>query len=317
MAVGDIAWIAADWGTSRLRLWAMSRQGEVLGSRASNDGMGRLAQAEFEPALLRLADDWLTPPAAAPMTVIACGMVGARQGWAEAAYRAVPCPPLGPGFTRPQVATPGLAVHLVPGLSQAKPADVMRGEEVQIAGWLATNPGWDGVICLPGSHAKWAEVSAGEVVGFRTFMTGELYAAIAGQTVLRHSVTGGEAGAGGAQESSEEIDKAALAEAVGETLSRPESLAARLFAIRAEGLLAGLAPQVARGRLSGLLIGAEMAASRPFWLGRDVVVIGEGRLAGLYAGALEQQGVPSRSPDAGAMVLAGLRAAKAILEGRT
>ena len=53
----------------------------------------------------------------------------------------------------------------------------MRGEETQIAGFLALNPGWDGVICLPGTHSKWAHVSAGEVVSFQTFLTGESFRA--------------------------------------------------------------------------------------------------------------------------------------------
>ena len=52
----------------------------------------------------------------------------------------------------------------------------MRGEETQIAGALALLPDFDGVFCLPGTHSKWAHVSAGEVVSFQTYMTGELFA---------------------------------------------------------------------------------------------------------------------------------------------
>lgn len=49
----------------------------------------------------------------------------------------------------------------------------MRGEEIQIAGYLAEKPDFDGVICLPGTHTKWVRISAGEIVGFATFLTGE------------------------------------------------------------------------------------------------------------------------------------------------
>ena len=52
-------WIAADWGTSRLRLWAVGTGGEVLAQAQSPAGMGALAPAEFEPALLSLAGGWL------------------------------------------------------------------------------------------------------------------------------------------------------------------------------------------------------------------------------------------------------------------
>jgi hypothetical protein len=71
------------------------------------------------------------------------------------------------------------------------PPDVMRGEETQIAGFLAAAPGFDGVLCLPGTHAKWVQISAEEVVSFRTFMTGEMFDLLSAQSVLRHSIAGG------------------------------------------------------------------------------------------------------------------------------
>ncbi|OZA06724.1 MAG: 2-keto-3-deoxy-galactonokinase, partial [Rhodobacterales bacterium 17-64-5] len=243
------AWIAVDWGTSNLRAWAMDARGQVLAEAASEDGMGKLAKAEFEPALLRLIGGWLGE---GPMPIIACGMVGSRQGWCEAPYRSVPCPPLDP-LAQVAVPTtdPRLAMRIAPGLRQTTPADVMRGEETQIAGALSLIPDYDGVLCLPGTHSKWAQISAGEVVSFQTFMTGEMFALLSETSVLRHGMEG------------DGWDDAAFDSAVGDALSRPERLAARLFALRAEGLIADLAPAAARARLSGLLIGAELAAARP------------------------------------------------------
>lgn len=286
-------WIAVDWGTTHLRAWAMSASGTVLAEAASDRGMGVLAPAAFEPALRALIAPWM----AGDVVCVACGMIGARQGWTEAAYAAVPCAPLGDGLTRAPVTGSSLTVHIVPGLSQDSPADVMRGEETQIAGFLALNPGWDGVLCLPGTHTKWAEVSAGEVVSFRTCMTGDLFAAIVGHTVLRHSTAG------------DGHDDAAFDVAVADSLSRPEAIAARLFSLRAEGLLHGLRPAAARSRLSGHLIGAELAATRTYWLGRQIAVIGAGGLAGLYVRALAAQGAPATQADAGRATLAGLTAA--------
>ena len=196
---------------------------------------------------------------------------------------------------------PRLAVHVLHGLSQAEPADVMRGEETQIAGLIAREPGFDGVACLPGTHAKWAHVSAGEVVSFATFMTGELFALIAQSSVLRHSVAG------------DGWSDADFAQAVEDSLSRPERLAARLFGIRAEALLTGLPPERARARLSGLLIGAELAAARPYWLGRELALIGAPRLVAAYRAALALGGLEARTLDATAMTLAGLTAAHAQL----
>ena len=285
MSAAAATWIAADWGTTNLRVWAMSASGSVLAAATSDDGMGRLARDGYGAALDRLTADWPRVP------VIACGMVGSRQGWAEAAYTAVPCAPLADNLT-----PAGTRTHIIPGLKQTSPADVMRGEETQIAGFLSLNPKWDGVICLPGTHTKWVHVSADEVVSFQTVMTGDLFAAITGHTVLRHSTASG-------------WDDAGFAQGVDDAISRPEKLAARLFSLRAEGLLNALPDAVARARLSGLLIGAELAATKPYWLGQQIAVIGAGTLAGLYVTALAAQSAPATQVNADRATLAGLTAA--------
>lgn len=295
-------WIAVDWGTSNLRVWAMGPD-RVLASAASDDGMGQLPREGFEPALLRLVEPWL---GARPVPVVACGMVGARQGWHEAPYRAVPCAPVAAGAG---VAVPGtdarLRVTLTPGLMQPRPADVMRGEETQIAGALALHPGFDGVICLPGTHSKWVQVSAGEVVSFQTFMTGEMFALLSRQSVLRHGMAG------------DGWDASAFATGLEDGLQRPERIAAQLFRLRAEGLLAGLGPDAARARLSGLLIGTELAAAKPYWLGQRVMLIGAAGLVAHYSAALTRQGVACESLDATDCTLAGLARAAGYLAKAT
>jgi 2-dehydro-3-deoxygalactonokinase len=285
-------WIAVDWGTTHLRAWAMG-PGGILGQAQSDDGMGRLARNAFEPALLRLVDLWLAPGRATP--VIACGMVGSRQGWQEAPYRAVPCLPLDPAqLVSVPTGDPRLAVRLVPGLMQAKPADVMRGEETQIAGALALLPGFDGVLCLPGTHSKWVQVSAGEVISFQTSMTGELFALLSEHSVLRHGMAG------------DGWDDAAFDGGVADGLARPERIGTRLFALRAEGLLAGLAPAAARAQLSGLLIGLDLAGARAYWLGQPVIIVGAAALSAHYARALAAQGAAPRLLPAREAVIAGL-----------
>ncbi|MGI1661905.1 2-dehydro-3-deoxygalactonokinase [Palleronia sp. KMU-117] len=272
----------------------MSPDGTMRAEAASDDGMGRLSRTGFEPALLRLIGPWL---GSARMPVVACGMVGSRQGWVEAPYATVPCRPLPGALVAAPVTDPRIDVRVVPGVRQLDPADVMRGEETQIAGFLATTPGFDGVICLPGTHSKWVQVSAGEIVSFRSFMTGELFELLSTASVLRHTVGEG-------------WDAEAFVQAVSDAMSRPEAIAARLFSIRAEALLKGLDPSVARARLSGALIGLELAGARPYWLGQDVALVGAPRLSAIYAAALGAQGVPTRAADGAAMTRAGLAAAR-------
>jgi 2-dehydro-3-deoxygalactonokinase len=301
--MAGIDWIAADWGTSHLRVWGMSRDGTVQFRKDSDAGMGTLTRDAYEPTLLALTGEALgggiTP-------VVVCGMAGSRQGWAEAKYATVPCsPPTVQSANRVQTTDPRLSVYILPGVKQTAPADVMRGEETQIAGYLALNRKFDGILCLPGTHTKWAHISAGEIVSFRTFMTGEMFALLSKQSVLRHSVT------------SDGWDATAFSEAVATAMSNPADLAARFFSIRAEGLLSDLQPNVARSRLSGLLIGAELAAARPYWLGQHVALIGDDSLCKAYADALGAQGLPVERTDAERMTLEGLKAAYANLKERT
>ncbi|MEM8554229.1 MAG: 2-dehydro-3-deoxygalactonokinase [Pseudomonadota bacterium] len=286
------SWIAVDWGTTHLRAFAMDGR-SVVAQFSSDRGMGTLSASEFENALLDVIGPWLDRPT----PVLACGMVGSRQGWVEARYLPVPCKPLSESFTEAPTKDTRLRVWIVPGLSQASPPDVMRGEETQIAGFLSLNPGWDGVICLPGSHTKWAHISAGEVISFQTVMTGEMLAALSGSTVLRHSMapTG--------------WDEKVFLDTLDQTRSRPETLATQLFRTRATDLLHGLDPVAARSRIIGALIGAELAATRPYWLGQPIAVIGATEPSRGYLAGLRAQGAAPIEADGDAMTRAGLSVA--------
>ncbi|WP_199562571.1 2-dehydro-3-deoxygalactonokinase [Pelagibacterium lacus] len=284
------AWIALDWGTSNLRAWAMDDDNGVLAETESPDGMGTLAPEAFEPALLKAISGWLGAGRRVP--VIACGMVGARQGWIEAPYISVPVTPGGDSFTLAPTTDPRIAVMIIAGLSQAEPADVMRGEETQVAGFAAENGG-DGVLCLPGTHSKWVRLDKGVITRFNTMMTGEVFAMLTTHSVLRHSVAG------------EGWDEAAFARGVSESLANP-TLLAQLFSIRAEQLLTGQTAVAAKSRLSGLLIGAEVAGTRDYWQGRTTVLIGASRLVRLYETALDMAGGQSQIADGGSLTLSGL-----------
>ncbi|RPE71368.1 2-dehydro-3-deoxygalactonokinase [Pacificibacter maritimus] len=289
----NATWLAVDWGTTHLRAWAMGAGKTVIARRDSDRGMSRLTQDQFAPTLANLIGDLFAQDA--PIPTFICGMAGAKQGWAEAPYAAVPCIP---NDVKSATAfhTDRFQVHILSGVKQNSPADVMRGEETQIAGFLAQEPDFDGVICLPGTHSKWAHISAGEIVSFRTFMTGELFALLSQNSVLRHSI-------------GTDWDQESFVSGLNDTLSRPSDLAAKLFGLRAESLLDDLPPAAARARLSALLIGAELAAAKPYWLEQNIVIIGASSLAAIYETALISQGVAARSVDAETMTLAGLIAA--------
>ncbi len=285
------AWIAVDWGMTHLRAWALSGAGDVLDRASTEQGAAMTDEGAHETVLLDVIGKWLEPSA---IPVLACGAIGAHKEFAEVKYGAVPTKPVELTPVRIVTSDPRLNLSIVPGLNQKSPPDVMRGEECQILGALTELPDFDGVIALPGTHTKWAQISAEEVVSFQSAMTGELFALLADHSILRHSVSG------------KDMDGDAFDEALSQTLSRPEKLAQKLFQIRADGLLNGPKAASARGHLSGLLIGAELAATRPYWLGQRVLLCGDPQLTGLYERGLKTQGVECIERSGETHALAGL-----------
>ena len=297
----QVEWIAVDWGTSNLRAWGIGPDRQVICSPESDQGMGVLDRDGFEPALLDLVSPFLFPGRVTP--VVACGMVGSRQGWLEAGYITVPCSP--PGYAQSVVAPtsdPRLSVRILPGIKQTEPADVMRGEETQIAGFLQQHQDFSGVVCLPGTHTKWVCICDGEIKNFQTFLTGELFSLLSKQSVLRHSI------------SKTEWDERTFLAAVSEAISDIATVPAELFSIRAQSLIGELQPASARARLSGLLIGLELAAAKPFWSNTNIVIIGEPHIAGLYQNALKVQGQPTDLANAADMTFNGLATAYKVLK---
>jgi len=285
-------WIAVDWGTSRLRAWAMG-QGGVLEKRHSDDGAQALSNTMFEPVLEKLVADWLTP--SRMTSVVCCGMAGSRQGWVDAGYRLAPCPVTNPlSLVRAPVNCGTMQVWLVPGIKQETPADVMRGEETQISGFLAQEPDFDGVLCLPGTHTKWVRIKGGQILDFKTFITGELFALLSEKSILRHSVAGGK------------WDQEAFASAFKSTFQEPRKFAGDLFMLRAQSLVADLGASAARARLSGLLLGLEISAAQRYLERGKIRIVGAENLAKLYADALAMIGVSSIHLNADTLTLSGL-----------
>ncbi|WP_299935866.1 2-dehydro-3-deoxygalactonokinase [uncultured Pelagimonas sp.] len=289
-----IQWVALDWGTTNLSAYAVGDGNQIVDRIESNMGMSQLLPGEFEPTLLAIIEPWLSNDRVTP--VVACGMVGAKQGWVEAPYSEVPCLPVSPErVVSVFVKDPRLSVRIVPGVCQRQPEDVMRGEETQIAGYLAENPNFNGVFCLPGTHSKWVQVEKGEIRSFTTFMTGELFGLLANHSVLRFCTK------------SPSWDGAAFLGAIETAFSDPSGITAKLFSLRPQALLNGTPNEVLKARLSGLLIGAEIAAVQDMWRNRDVVIIGDRENARLYQIALEACGMCPHIYDDAQAIIQGMR----------
>ena len=284
-----VDWIAVDWGTSNLRIWAMGADGNVVAEKRSDEGMGGLESVAAEGVLLSHIEPWLGD---AMMPIIACGMVGSRQGWQEAPYNTTPTAPI-QNALKVKTTDARIDVRILAGIKQDAPADVMRGEETQIAGFMESRPEFGGVICLPGTHSKWVEIRGGRVVKFQTVLTGELFALLSKQSVLRHSL--------GAW------DHRAFMHTLKATIQAPQNMFSTLFSIRARGLLEG--DNLGIARLSASLIGCELAGTTDYWQNQEVVIIGTGELARLYALALQALGQKTEDYRASDLALNGLKSA--------
>ena len=297
------AYVAVDWGTSSFRLWLVDRDGNLLGERRSQEGMMAAAKPGFAAVLKSHLDAVDAAPA---LPVIICGMAGARQGWVEAGYVDTPAPLA--SVLKQAVPVPGQDrdIRILPGIAQrdAKAPDVMRGEETQLLGALGADAAGEAIVCMPGTHSKWVSVNGRTVERFATFMTGELFDAVSQHTILSHAVAGAE--------DAEDID--AFKSAVMAAFETPALAANLLFQVRSGQLLYGGTPASAREKISGTLIGIELAAG----LGRetskpDITLIASGRLEMLYKLAFETVSIPVRTVGAEDAVRRGLSmAARAI-----
>ena len=246
----------------------------VIERREAACGITAVAESGFEATLRGQVGDWID---AGGTKILLAGMVGSRQGWVEAAY--LSCPAGADDLAAALVEVPfrGARVAIVPGLTSLDPAgipEVMRGEETQLAG-LVSAIGTEALVCLPGTHSKWARVEAGRVASFSTHMTGEVFAALRGHTILGRMMQDGP------------DDDPAFMDGV-RRAGQPGGLLHHAFGVRTLGLFGRLGERAAASYLSGLLIGHEIASVSPEGL---VHLIGAPGLCRLYALALGERGV--------------------------
>jgi 2-dehydro-3-deoxygalactonokinase len=290
------AFIAGDWGTSRLRLSLCDADGGVLESR-EGPGIAEV-QGRAEEAFFEQAASWEKH---GKLPVILSGMAGSSIGWR--ATTPLPCPiapeALARGLLR--FSARGHAVALTPGLScrnRLDTSDYMRGEETQILGALRLEPSLSQgrrILCLPGTHTKWVSMRDGVVEHFLTAVSGELYNVVRSHSVL---VNSGE----------DSFDAGAFAQALERAHAHPDAeLVHLLFEVRSRQLSGELAAAQAASYLSGLLIGRDVSgAVKILGAAGIVTLIGAPRLADLYGAALKAQGTASGKIDGDTAALQGM-----------
>ncbi|WP_029003559.1 2-dehydro-3-deoxygalactonokinase [Azorhizobium doebereinerae] len=304
------ALITLDWGTTSLRAYLQAADGAILDSRTAFQGIMSLDGASFADVLTANAGAWAH--AHGPLPVLLSGMIGSRQGWVEARY--VPTPAgladLAAGLTPvPDAPHPFGPVAIVPGLlrDDADTPDVIRGEEVEVFGALNRLHRADGLFVLPGTHSKWVRVDGGRIARFSTYMTGDVFAALKGHTILGRMMQSEPTGAQPIKAQSVEGFRRGVLAA--RALEGPGGLLARLFSVRALGLTGRLAEADSADFLSGLLIGTELAdATRGH---EGFTLVANAALTERYAAAADLLGLAHASAPAGCAPAGQFAVAKA------
>jgi 2-dehydro-3-deoxygalactonokinase len=296
---GDGAYIAGDWGTTNARFWLCDAQGAVL-SESIGKGVSALrADRSFAGAFAEATRNW---PETIPAVI--CGTIGANIGWHEVGYRAMPARVDSPDNAALRFSEGSREIAIlagVSGLNSFGQIDLMRGEECQLAGLALAGTG-DGLFVLPGTHNKWVVLKDGLIASFHTAMTGELFAAISGHTILLSDPAARPA-------SGEAFDRG-----VNVALDHGAAgLASLLFTTRARQVRGLMAPAEAASYLSGVMIGSDVASGialcRASLGNSPVTVVGGESLAAGYARALELAGVESTNVSGDEAVRQGLHLA--------
>jgi 2-dehydro-3-deoxygalactonokinase len=265
-------WIAVWHKAEGLQVWLMSASGDLQGEI---DATG-MALTDLPQVLDGLVSQ--------PVDVLICGRAQSGQGMAvpckmPGAQDLIALPPMG-----------NLRLFQVPYLTQSAPVDASDAQAMQIRAFLEREPKFDGILCLPGDQTLWAHISAEEVVSFRSFMSMEM---------LDWLCTGSDKAA----QLSGDRDPSGFETACTDGLARPAQLAAALQGAHGAHMLG---KPMTRDHLAGWLIGAELAATRPYWLGQEVVILSGHFSADLYNRALTAQAAWLREVQIEDAVLQGL-----------
>ena len=139
--------------------------------------------------------------------------------------------------------------------------DLWFAHTAELGAFVADHAKWDGIVIFAGPVTTWAHVSAGELISFRSSLALKIAYDVMKDRGFCAPVQIGDQ----------------FNDAVNSSLSKPEAVFSKLSAATdAQTYL-------------GHVIGADLAAFRSYWLGQDIVILGEKNSAGLIEAALKSQ----------------------------
>jgi 2-dehydro-3-deoxygalactonokinase len=261
--------IAVDWGTTNRRAYRIDSSAKCVDRFEDHQGVLSVPEGGFPAAVAEIRQRLGDHP------LLLAGMIGSNRGWKEAPY--VPCP-AGIEELAKALVWAGDREAIVPGVSYTGNgrADVMRGEEVQLLGAVASKRvDAMGMVCHPGTHNKWVTLRRGRIDEFQTVMTGEIYNLLKEHSILSDLLQG----------------KVKVNDSFNEAAAHAvfnEALPAELFSVRARVILGLAKKEDAAAYTSGLLIGTDVRIGLSVPTAARITVIGRPELTKLYAAAIGQ-----------------------------
>jgi 2-dehydro-3-deoxygalactonokinase len=308
--------LSCDWGTSSLRIsLADATGGQVLAAISSGDGIAGVQDewqltgrqpsekagfylAKLKPHIAKLS---VRPGILATgLKLVISGMASSSIGFADVPYSYLPLTLDGAGINALVLPANDDFEHdvlVVGGVRTAN--DVIRGEETQLLGSFDNREQEEQYFIFPGTHSKHMHVKDGNLAGFKTYMTGELFSLLANHSILKNSVEASSSGEVAIEEFKRGLDESLNANVLN-----------TVFHARTNQLFALNSKHENFDYLSGLLIGAELNDLSAAGVKTITLIAGE-NLSAYYGEALNYL-FPARS----VKVLSGKQAAEAVVKGQ-
>ncbi len=238
-----MSFIALDWGTTSFRAYRVGEDGAILANISAPQGILEVRDNAFDEALESRIGPWDKA-----LPIMASGMITSRQGWKELPYVACPANLRSiAAAVHAHTSSQGRKIFFVPGISTRSTdgiPDVIRGEETQVFG---ASQGGEEHFVTPGTHSKWIDAVDGSIMGFATYMTGEVFAVLKAHSILGRLMTG------------DGVEEAAFERGVRAALKDPGGFLHRIFSVRTLALFNEMPESHLSSYLSGQIIGTEIA----------------------------------------------------------
>lgn len=290
--------LSCDWGTSAFRLRLVAVTGlKVVAEEVSEHGIANTFQQWRESGQADRTEFYLgivaehiqklekkLNQALDQVPVVVSGMASSSIGMQELPYHELPFALDGSALKIKMLkAQPGFNqdVLLISGVRSTH--DVMRGEETQLIGLInqeQITAGQEHIFIFPGTHSKHIRIKEHKAVGFKTYMTGEIFALLAQKSILSTTVA-----------PADDLEDPTLRDAFSQGVK--EAVGANLlhaaFRARTNNLFGVLNLKENFNYLSGLVIGTELLDLR--FSDTRISLVAGGKLQKYYATALQALGL--------------------------